>query len=128
MAGIVVNTASDMTVENGLSHATSAEHIRGDLYAIIGAILLGLDDVMSEILVTDYGGVTEMLFMKGFFGTLISIAQMTLFELDSVLLLFGANLGAPCDINRRMTLFHYDYFTFFTVKWTSLGSRNVVSG
>lgn len=105
MAGIVVNTASDMTVENGLSHATSAEHIRGDLYAIVGAILLGLDDVLSEILVTDYGSVTEMLFMKGFFGTLISIAQLALFELDNVMLLFGENLGAPCDINRRMTLF-----------------------
>ena len=67
MAGIVVNTASDMTLENSLSHATSSEHIRGDLYAILGSILLGLDDVLSEILVTDYGGVTEMLFMKGFF-------------------------------------------------------------
>ena len=64
-----------------------------------------MDDVLSEILVTDYGGVTEMLFMKGFFGTLISIAQLALFELDNVRLLFGENLGAPCDINRRMTLF-----------------------
>lgn len=105
MAGIVVNTASDMSLENSLSHTTSAEHIRGDVYAIVGAILLGLDDVLSEILVTDYGGVTEMLFMKGFFGTLISIAQLALFELDNVRLLFGENLGAPCDINRRMTLF-----------------------
>lgn len=105
MAGIVVNTASDMTLENGLSHTTSAEHIRGDLYAIVGAMLLGLDDVLSEILVTDYGGVTEMLFMKGFFGTLISIAQMALFELDNVRLLFEANLGAACGIHRRMTLF-----------------------
>ena len=41
MAGIVVNTASDMTLENGLSHTTSAEHIRGDLYAVLGAVLLG---------------------------------------------------------------------------------------
>jgi len=105
MAGIVVNTASDMTLQSGLEHATSVEHIRGDLYAVLGAVLLGLDDVLSEILVTDYGGVTEMLFMKGLFGTLISILQMSLFEVDNVMDLFGANYGAPCDITRRMALF-----------------------
>jgi len=103
MAGIVVNTASDMKSENGLEHATSAEHIRGDLYAVLGAVLLGLDDVLSEILVTDYGGVTEMLFMKGLFGTLISILQLSLFEVENVIDLFGAN--GTCDITRRMALF-----------------------
>ena len=105
MAGIVVNTASDMTLQDGLDHATSVERIRGDLYAVAGAVLLGLDDVLSEILVTDYGGVTEMLFMKGLFGTLISVLQMSLFEIDNVKDLFGANFGANCDITRRMALF-----------------------
>eukprot|EP00986_Skeletonema_menzelii_P006442 scaffold2430_cov146-Skeletonema_menzelii.AAC.14 len=104
MAGIVVNTASDMSLQDGLEHTASLEHIRGDLYAVLGAVLLGLDDVLSEILVTDYGGVTEMLFMKGLFGTLISMLQMGLFEIDSVRDLFGANYGA-CDISRRMALF-----------------------
>lgn len=105
MAGIVVNTASDMSLQDGLEHAASLEHIRGDLYAVLGAVLLGLDDVLSEILVTDYGGVTEMLFMKGLFGTLISILQMCLFEIDNLRDLFGANYGAACDISRRMALF-----------------------
>lgn len=105
MAGIVVNTASDLTLENGLDHASSVEHIRGDLYAILGAVLLGLDDVLSEILVTDFGGVTEMLFMKGLFGTLISIVQLLLFELDNAMKLFGEKSGSPCDLSRRLTLF-----------------------
>lgn len=104
VAGIVVNTVSDMNIKDSLEHVSSAEHIKGDLFAILGAVLLGLDDVLSEIIVTDYGGVTEMLFMKGFFGTLISVVQMAIFEIDSVYEFFGVKTGS-CDISYRMTLF-----------------------
>eukprot|EP00985_Skeletonema_marinoi_P005872 scaffold2557_cov139-Skeletonema_marinoi.AAC.5 len=105
VAGIVMNTAGDMTLQDGLEHAASFEHIRGDLYAVLGAVLLGLDDVLSEILVTNFGGVREMLFMKGLFGALISILQICFFEIDNVRDLFGSNYGAPCDMSRRMVLF-----------------------
>jgi UDP-N-acetylglucosamine 2-epimerase len=66
MFGIVVNTASDMKMEDDLveegdveDHISNSDHIKGDIFAIFGAILLGLDDVLSEMIM-DYGGVTEM--------------------------------------------------------------------
>ncbi|KAL7460072.1 hypothetical protein ACHAXS_000538, partial [Conticribra weissflogii] len=46
-----------------------------------------------------------MVFMKGFFGTLISIVQLVAFELDSVRLLFDNNEGSPCNLSWRMILF-----------------------
>lgn len=68
MFGIVVNTASDIKMEDDHiegdveDHISYSDHIKGDIFAIFGAILLGLDDVLSEMIM-DYGGVTEMLFM-----------------------------------------------------------------
>eukprot|EP00804_Cyclotella_cryptica_P003253 CCRYP_010496-RA/>CCRYP_010496-RA protein AED:0.47 eAED:0.47 QI:0/-1/0/1/-1/0/1/0/193 len=85
--------------------------MKGDLLAILGAVLLGLDDVLSEIIVTDYGGVNEMLFMKGFFGTIISIVQLIIFELDSVSSLFGTSESSSCETSRRMTLFSVHVLT-----------------
>lgn len=111
ISGIIINTIADLEGEDATLHVTSVEHIKGDLFAILGAILLGLDDVLSEILVTDYGGVNEMFLMKGFFGTLISIGQLLIFELDSVSALFGANEGSTCDVSRRMTLFSIHVIT-----------------
>jgi len=122
--GIVVNTAGDMkhddaneNVEDGGGglggeHTVDYEHIKGDLFAILGAILLGLDDVWSEIIVSDYGGVTEMLFMKGLFGALISILQIALLERDEAHRLFsqtynddGSTPSSECTFDWRMTLF-----------------------
>lgn len=111
VAGIAVNTASDMSIEGGIEHASSLEHVKGDVFAIVGAVLLGLDDVLSEIIVSDYGGVTEMLFMKGLFGTLISVVQLAIFERDGVRVLFGGDGSSPsspsasCALSWRMTLF-----------------------
>jgi solute carrier family 35 protein F1/2 len=103
IVGIAVNTVSDMENKDLVGYETSADHIKGDVYAIIGAVLLGLDDVLSEIVVTDFGGFNEMIFMKGFYGTLISIVQILISELENVNALFGAN-GA-CGMSKRMTLF-----------------------
>ncbi|KAL7539318.1 hypothetical protein ACHAWF_006373 [Thalassiosira exigua] len=104
IAGIVVNTASDMTLSDGLEHAASAAHVKGDIFAIAGAVLLGLDDVLSEIIVTDYGGVTEMLFMKGLFGALISVVQLIVMEREGVVALFSKG-GSNCELPWRMALF-----------------------
>jgi solute carrier family 35 protein F1/2 len=111
ISGIVINTISDMEKTDPLEKVSPAEHMKGDLFAISGAVLLGLDDVLSEIIVTDFGGVNEMLFMKGFFGTIISIVQLMIFELDGARSLFGSNEGSSCDISRRMTLFSIHILT-----------------
>ncbi|KAL3793131.1 hypothetical protein HJC23_005633 [Cyclotella cryptica] len=111
ISGIVINTISDMEKNDPLEKVSSTEHMKGDLLAILGAVLLGLDDVLSEIIVTDYGGVNEMLFMKGFFGTIISIVQLIIFELDSVSSLFGTSESSSCETSRRMTLFSVHVLT-----------------
>ena len=103
ITGIVINTLSDMKKKDQFEAVSSADHIKGDCYAILGAVLLGLDDVLSEIVVTDYGGVNEIIFMKGLYGTLISVVQLLVFEMESVHALFGVN--PSCDLSRRMILF-----------------------
>ena len=106
ISGIIVNTASDLGGggEDGVQHGI--EHVRGDVLAILGAVLLGLDDVLSEIIVNDYGGVNEMLLMKGLFGSLISVVQLGIFERDDVRDLFGRDGGGgACSFNWRMALF-----------------------
>jgi len=105
MTGIIVNTVSDINDSHVDGHELSSDHVKGDILAIFGAILLGLDDVLSEIIVSEYGGVTEMVFMKGFFGTLISVGQLVAFERDSVQALFGNSGRSPCVLSWRMILF-----------------------
>ena len=121
ITGIVVNTASDISNDakennagggGGLSDVVaSLDHVKGDIFAILGAILLGLDDVLSEMILDNYGGgVSKMLFMKGIFGTLISLVQLGIFERENVYLLFGvddsieASSSYPCELPWRMTL------------------------
>ena len=117
--GIVVNTASDMNNDNGgggLKNAVaSLDHIKGDIFAIIGAVLLGLDDVLSEMIMDHYaGGVSKMLFMKGIFGAFISLIQLVIFERANVYALFsvenvvdrgdGSTSSSPCELSWRMIL------------------------
>ena len=103
--GIVLNTASDMKKggDEEDDDISSGDHIKGDIFAIIGAVLLGLDDVLSEMII-DFGGVNEMLFMKGLFGSLISFVQMTILERDAVYALFTVD-GSSCELEWRMILF-----------------------
>ncbi|KAL3822121.1 hypothetical protein ACHAXA_011899 [Cyclostephanos tholiformis] len=112
--GIVVNTASDLdgddNYDGGGGGRHSFHHVKGDVFAIIGAILLGLDDVLSEIIVNDYGGVNEMLFMKGLFGSSISILQLAIFERDNVRELFGRE-GGKCEFDWKMVLFTSHFAT-----------------
>ena len=56
------------------------EHtIIGDLLAIVGALLYGLNDVLAEIVVKD-AGLTEYFGMLGLFGSLISMIQIGVLE------------------------------------------------
>ncbi len=62
----------------------SIKHVKGDVFAMIGAVLLGLNDVLSEIIANDYGGMNKMLFMKGLFGMIISVVQLGVLERDDL--------------------------------------------
>ena len=90
--------------DEGGGERLSFDRFKGDVFAIVGAIILGLDDVLSEIIVNDYGGVNEMLFMKGLFGSLISIIQLGIFERDNARELFDED-GGNCEYDWKMMLF-----------------------
>lgn len=93
--------------------ASSVEHLYGDFLAIGGAVLLGLDDVLSEMLIKNYGGLDELLFMKWFFGVGICLTQLAAFERDDLAELFGNQGDEPCSVSQRLFLLGgYTVFQF----------------
>jgi solute carrier family 35, member F1/2 len=68
--------------------------VLGDVFAGVGAVLFGTNDVLTEYSVHRFGGTTEYLAMMGFFGTLISLFQVTISERQTVANMFnGVNPG-----------------------------------
>mmetsp|Transcript_7062 Transcript_7062/g.10393 ORF Transcript_7062/g.10393 Transcript_7062/m.10393 type:complete len:513 (+) Transcript_7062:84-1622(+) len=120
ICGIVTNTVSDLKgtgseVEQigSREDVNSVEHLYGDFLAIGGAVLLGLDDVLSEMLIKDYGGTDELLFMKWFFGVGICLAQLAAFERGDFAELFGNQGDEPCTVSTRLLLLSgYTFFQF----------------
>jgi solute carrier family 35 protein F1/2 len=55
--------------------------VLGDAFAVLGAILTGLNDVLAEEIIQESGTSTEYLAMIGFFGTFVSLTQS--FALES---------------------------------------------
>ena len=108
IAGIVVNTVSDM--ENKDEDALTREdvdpvhHIDGDVISLLAAVLLGLDDVLSEKFIKEFGGVEELLFMKWLFGTLIAVSQLLVLELDDLRSLFEQDASGTCTLSTSMML------------------------
>jgi len=62
--------------------------IRGDLLAIIGSILYGLNNVLTERAVRHIGGVTEYLGMLGVFGSLIALVQGLILDRAAIMEFF----------------------------------------
>mmetsp|Transcript_36910 Transcript_36910/g.79694 ORF Transcript_36910/g.79694 Transcript_36910/m.79694 type:complete len:432 (-) Transcript_36910:129-1424(-) len=110
IGGITLNTVSDLKGPDdadkiGLrSHVNSQEHLKGDILAVCGAVLLGLDDVLSEMMIKKYGGEDELLFVKWFFGLGISVFQLLILEEDSLVAFFENQGGEPCKVSMRFLL------------------------
>jgi len=79
--------------------------------AISGAILLGLDDVLSEEMVKHHGGVHEVLFCKWIWGVGIAVAQLLIFERESFMSLFHDD--GTCGLSTQFVLL--GLFTTFQV-------------
>ncbi|KAL7472548.1 hypothetical protein ACHAXS_012923 [Conticribra weissflogii] len=116
VAGILINTLSDIK-DNKIGNKEDVErHIMGDMMAICGAILLGLEDVLSEMVIKHYGGVDELFFMKGFFGVGISLFQLLMFEREGVATLFRNIGNEPCELSTRLVFLGvYVIFQFMNV-------------
>lgn len=62
--------------------------IRGDMLAVVGAILYGLNDVLTERSVKDIGGIKEYLAMMGIFGMIVSTIQGFMTDRDEIVEFF----------------------------------------
>lgn len=79
LIGVVVNVSSDYeSVENNT--AVESTMVRGDLLAICGGILFGVNKVLGEVSVRNFGGPYEYLGYIGMFGAIISGLHSAVFE------------------------------------------------
>lgn len=109
MVGVCLNVFQDYEsdvdaaqTENETKNETATEieeeyphKLWGDLCAITGGILYGLNDVLTEVTVSKAGGTTEYLGVLGVFGFLISLVQSLLLEREHIqeFFLVGNALG-----------------------------------
>ncbi|KAG7358616.1 solute carrier family 35 related protein [Nitzschia inconspicua] len=123
MLGVVANVSTDYQSDVE-SHDLDAEtetkyphRLRGDLAAIVGGLLYGLNDVLTEVTVRDAGDNTEYLAIMGSFAVVISLIQSLLFEWDEILKFFGRNDSqvSTCSLQKGWWL----CFTFVGVTMLS---------
>jgi solute carrier family 35 protein F1/2 len=107
MVGVVLNVFQDYESDTA---GTANEEMKeeypnkmwGDLCAITGGILYGLNDVLTEVTVSKAGGTTEYLAMVGACGFFISFLQSLLLEREDILQFFpDSNLDSAHDRNNN---------------------------
>eukprot|EP00536_Pseudo-nitzschia_multiseries_P009383 jgi/Psemu1/258091/estExt_Genewise1Plus.C_2600047 len=92
MIGVVLNVLQDYETDSASSISTAYPHkLRGDLCAITGGIMFGLNDVLTELTLSENGDTTEYMGMLGFYGVLISTVQTYFLERDAIRDFFPGN-------------------------------------
>ena len=91
MAGLVFNMLADYEIELVTVDNKYSNRLLGDLFACIGAILYGTNNVITEALVKGPGGPAEFLGCLGLFGTLWATLQAVLVERKDITLFFHGN-------------------------------------
>ena len=71
-------------VANGVSGPYYPNKLRGDLMALLGGILFGINNTVGEVAVRSDGGPNEYLGMLGVFATCICVVQSLIFERDEI--------------------------------------------
>ena len=85
MVGVVLNLYQDYESDSDKIDSTDYPHkMWGDICAITGGILFGLNDVLTEVTVGRAGDTTEYLGMVGIFGFLIAFLQALLLEREEI--------------------------------------------
>jgi solute carrier family 35, member F1/2 len=103
MVGVVANIMTDYESkadENDVETKEYPHKLRGDLCAVAGGILYGLNDVLTEITVSYTDDNTEYMAMMGLFAFVISTVQSLLLEWDDILEFFGkdTNFSSTCSL------------------------------
>jgi drug/metabolite transporter (DMT)-like permease len=74
---------------NANTHVQSSTRLLGDVFAIVAALLFGLNDTLTEYSVHN-STPNEYLGMLGFFGFIFSFCESLIFEYDEVIQFLGA--------------------------------------
>lgn len=129
MVGVLANVLTDYESDRSSNSDNPHEvkeyphKLRGDVCAILGGILFGLGDVLTEATVSATGDVTEYLAMMGSFAFGISLVQSLLLEWDDLLEFFADDdaHSSTCSLRKGWALL----FTFCGVTMLSYtgGSR-----
>ena len=122
MIGVVMNAMQDYESDRSSSTEESSANdgsqefphkFRGDVLAITGGILYGLNNVLVEVTVRGNGDTAEYLGVMGFFGFVISAIQALILEYDDILEFFGRRPDASATCSLVMGWFVL--FVFVTV-------------
>ena len=110
MAGVVVNVMQDYKIVNedddddyvrydddNTSTDPYPYRIRGDILAICGGILYGVNDTVCEIAVRAHGHASEFLGMVGLFAGVIAIVQAAIVEREAIAAFFVLGNGLDGD-------------------------------
>ena len=115
MVGVVMNVLQDYKSDVKGNETEEQElqyphKFRGDLCAIIGGLLYGLSNVLTEVTVQDSGDTVEYLAMIGVCGFVISLVQSLVLEWDDILEFLGEDTAhsSTCSLGMGWMLF----FTF----------------
>jgi solute carrier family 35 protein F1/2 len=109
MFGVVLNVMQDYESDHSSSSAAddldSQEYphkLRGDILAITGGLLYGLNDVLTEVTVRQNGDTIEYLGVMGFLAFLITMAQALILERQEILEFFGRDPDASSTCSLAM--------------------------
>jgi len=101
MVGVVLNLYQDYESDSGDAvddtEGRYPHKMWGDVCAITGGILFGLNDVLTEVTVGRSGDTTEYLAMVGIFGFPIAFLQSLAFEREEVRKFFAESEGFDDD-------------------------------
>lgn len=117
--GVVINVAVDLQIEEeeDLENPGAADHrMLGDVLAMAGGILYGVNDTLQELMVKKFSQ-TEFLGLLGFYGTLISVVQVLFLEMEEVAKFFNGE--SRCETETGLSLLA----VFFVATYTNYVGR-----
>jgi len=124
LLGSALNILIDLEdVANGTVDTQYDHKVLGDMIAIIGAILLGINDAIIEMLCKKHS-TQEFLSMIGFFGSIICLVQIFFLEMDEIARFFtaestcskasGFSLLFTCAIANYLSTIGQAYFLLYS--------------
>mmetsp|Transcript_53296 Transcript_53296/g.79177 ORF Transcript_53296/g.79177 Transcript_53296/m.79177 type:complete len:467 (+) Transcript_53296:56-1456(+) len=108
-AGVVQDSSGEQVYNNGQKYPFAGT---GDIIAALGGILSGIADPLAEKSLK-YAGSTEYLGMLGLYGSIISAAQVLMFEMDAVRVFFSGATCPPGHVFLSLMAILISFYVFY---------------